>query len=367
MKLLLISIIAGILFGIVVITPSVFAVSESKESEWQVYTVSGNFYLPNYKLTYQVFKIPYQITNAEVEKIEVPDQSEGPFHGGGTIVNIVTKGDGILKIQIPRNVPMGNMGDIGNPFILVDGEEVRRSTQYKESQTTCFWEFTIPFKGGNKEIDIFGTSTASSSQGPIRGIEVPPECVIKPSPKSQIANGVLPENVTCKEGLQLIFKSKDNSPACVKPQTAEKLVERGWGYDISAISLPVPENVIEQPNSMKTIKVTNTDFTINYTITGGEILGTDSDLDGGAILLSLMTTSDGEITIIFPRIQTNTSCTGEVEFFVLVDGREIHYEKMISPTERRLTFKFTDGAKEIEIIGQAMCYGMPSGASPFLK
>jgi len=49
------------------------------------------------------------------------------------------------------------------------------------------------------------------------------------TPLKQIAEGILPENVVCKEGLQLIFKSKDNSPACVKPQTAEKLVERGWG------------------------------------------------------------------------------------------------------------------------------------------
>lgn len=47
-------------------------------------------------------------------------------------------------------------------------------------------------------------------------------------PLNQIATGKIPENVLCKEGLELIFKSSDNSPACVKPQTAEKLIERGW-------------------------------------------------------------------------------------------------------------------------------------------
>jgi len=46
-------------------------------------------------------------------------------------------------------------------------------------------------------------------------------------PLKQISSGTLPENVTCTEGLKLIFKY-DNSPACVKPSTAQKLLERGW-------------------------------------------------------------------------------------------------------------------------------------------
>ena len=50
-----------------------------------------------------------------------------------------------------------------------------------------------------------------------------------PPPKQQIKSGVKPIDVTCKEGLELIFKSSDNSPACVKLETKEKLIERGWG------------------------------------------------------------------------------------------------------------------------------------------
>jgi len=48
------------------------------------------------------------------------------------------------------------------------------------------------------------------------------------SPKQQVKNGISVENIVCKEGLELIFKSSDNSPACVKPDTAEKLILRGW-------------------------------------------------------------------------------------------------------------------------------------------
>ena len=49
-----------------------------------------------------------------------------------------------------------------------------------------------------------------------------------PSLKTQIKNGISPDFLTCTDGFELIFKLRDNSPACVKPQTAEKLIERGW-------------------------------------------------------------------------------------------------------------------------------------------
>lgn len=44
----------------------------------------------------------------------------------------------------------------------------------------------------------------------------------------QIANGISPQDVTCKDGMMLVFKNSDDSSACVKPNTAVKLVERDW-------------------------------------------------------------------------------------------------------------------------------------------
>ena len=49
------------------------------------------------------------------------------------------------------------------------------------------------------------------------------------SPLEQYKSGVFPQDIQCKEGFDLIFKSKSGwIPACVKPDTAEKLLERGW-------------------------------------------------------------------------------------------------------------------------------------------
>ena len=47
------------------------------------------------------------------------------------------------------------------------------------------------------------------------------------SPKKQISQGIEPTEVQCNEGLVLIFK-QTGSPACVKSDTASKLVERNW-------------------------------------------------------------------------------------------------------------------------------------------
>ena len=50
------------------------------------------------------------------------------------------------------------------------------------------------------------------------------------SPQRQIQDGIMPESVTCNEGLELIYKNNDTgSPACVQPDSKVKLIQRGWG------------------------------------------------------------------------------------------------------------------------------------------
>ena len=48
------------------------------------------------------------------------------------------------------------------------------------------------------------------------------------APLKQIANGISPKDITCNENMQLVFKITDDSPACVKLTTIEKLIERNW-------------------------------------------------------------------------------------------------------------------------------------------
>lgn len=66
------------------------------------------------------------------------------------------------------------------------------------------------------------------------------------SPLKQFKAGVPIEEIKCTENLITILK-KNGKPACVKPETAEKLIERRWAtFDISATSQPIPENLIDE-------------------------------------------------------------------------------------------------------------------------
>jgi hypothetical protein len=47
-------------------------------------------------------------------------------------------------------------------------------------------------------------------------------------PLEQVKSGVSPKDVQCKQGFTLIIKVDDGSPACVDPQVAQILIQRGW-------------------------------------------------------------------------------------------------------------------------------------------
>jgi len=54
------------------------------------------------------------------------------------------------------------------------------------------------------------------------------DIIAKMTPLKQIKNGIIPSEIICKEGLQLVFKNTDDGPACVKPTSVNKLIERNW-------------------------------------------------------------------------------------------------------------------------------------------
>jgi glucose/arabinose dehydrogenase len=50
-----------------------------------------------------------------------------------------------------------------------------------------------------------------------------------PVPLKQFEMGIEPRDVKCKLGFELIIKSSNGMPACVLPDSASKLVSKGWG------------------------------------------------------------------------------------------------------------------------------------------
>lgn len=49
----------------------------------------------------------------------------------------------------------------------------------------------------------------------------------------QVESGISTQHVVCKSNLQIvIIKAEDGSPACVKPDTSNILIERGWAKSV---------------------------------------------------------------------------------------------------------------------------------------
>ena len=72
------------------------------------------------------------------------------------------------------------------------------------------------------------------------------------SPLQQVKIGIAAQEVQCKEGFMLLLKAENGSPACVKPETVKKLVERGWGHQFfTQLSISGLEETYKIGNSIQ--------------------------------------------------------------------------------------------------------------------
>jgi hypothetical protein len=162
------------------------------------------------------------------------------------------------------------------------------------------------------------------------------------SPLKQFHSGIPFNEIQCKDSLILIQKY-DGSPACVKPETKTKLIERGWSRVENSIT------------------ITDTDMTINYQMSSGKIssiLGYSKEASGigqltqTSLFLMLDTTENGDLTLILPRDVIDAK-VGDIDdgFLVILDEMETEFTETKSVTHRTISFSFPAGTKIVEIIG----------------
>ncbi len=73
------------------------------------------------------------------------------------------------------------------------------------------------------------------------------------TPRAQMLAGLSANQVMCKDGLNLVIKSADGSPACIKASTVHKLIERSWiSMDSAFAQESEPEQVISEPKTFTT-------------------------------------------------------------------------------------------------------------------
>lgn len=204
----------------------------------------------------KIFKIEYSDV---VQSINTT--SDESFDFWGFDIELKQNSGDILELKIPKNfpIPASFMGSwiYGNkPDVVVDNLDVN----YEMEEDPCYFHYKIPVEG-KTNVEIYYIVIATGTwqlYSPIQFEENDP-CYNevfyeKPhvSPLKQFKSGILLNEIQCRDSLILVTKY-DGSPACTKPETKTKLIERGWGKPLSNISeIPLPK--ISQKDAVKIIE-----------------------------------------------------------------------------------------------------------------
>jgi hypothetical protein len=144
--------------------------------------------------------------------------------------------NGVLEVDIPiqmvYSLPSADCKPTGDFLVMSDNEE----TRYEIMPTDIGNLVKVEFAEGFHKIQIMGT-VILPDPSPAQYCGIVEGYLDKKylAPLDQTDNGVAFEFIRCNEDLVLIQKY-DHTPACVKPETVNKLLLRGWALDLSAIS-----------------------------------------------------------------------------------------------------------------------------------
>ncbi|MGB9002549.1 MAG: hypothetical protein WCC52_01930 [Nitrosotalea sp.] len=137
-----------------------------------------------------------------------------------------------------------------------------------------------------------------------------------PDPLEQLKSGVPAKNVKCQQGLDLVIKAEDGTPACVTPDGAIKLAQRGWAlsqdvmkenmtyhhndmYGVTTIDLKDQASCQEAPLSGTWFASNSTCVMTDLTLTGDSLIVDDS------VFPSITLTVTGTINNLHGSITNN--------------------------------------------------------------
>jgi hypothetical protein len=146
--------------------------------------------------------------------------------------------------------------------------------------------------------------------------------LIDSPPLKQFKSGIAAKDVKCPDSHILIIKSEDNSPACVKPDTAKKLYERGWA---SVLTIKLNDSSSNQPVDIIAIR------SVGPVNPGGPI-----------IQLTLKNIGMAPITSLNATLELNNDYT--------FDFKDVTESKPLAPGQSASDTKILIGAGSTELV-----------------
>jgi len=199
----------------------------AEDLQWHTYITIGDYRYSDPPKPNEFFIIQYRTINGSTDVFNVEDRS--------FITKVNSEKSALFEIKIPRNYPYTNIrGEGREDSFSISSNGIFLNSGYEVKKTECFFSYSIQFSG-NQTIQLdYAYYTAGI---PFYGDDVPQSCIKETifldPPLKQFKSGIPTDKITCKEGLELVIKSSDESPACVKPATKSKLIERGWAKSFS--------------------------------------------------------------------------------------------------------------------------------------
>jgi len=162
------------------------------------------------------------------------------------------------------------------------------------------------------------------------------------SPLQQLKSGIASKDVKCHDNFLLTFKAKDGSPACVKPETAKILYERGWALVLSVN--------LDNSNSNKPVDVISILSDLSLTNPGGPPVKITIKNNGIASITSLKATLhlNNKYTFDFANVTQSKPLTiGDLTFDskILIGAgfdTNLAYLLTVSGIANKTPFNFTE-------------------------
>ncbi|MDE1725533.1 MAG: hypothetical protein KGH76_06525 [Thaumarchaeota archaeon] len=178
----------------------------------------------------------------------------------------------------------------------------------------AIWQF-LPTKAGNYTIEKISNGVhVSSVSFSVFDSKTGSKYPVVVSPLKQFRWGILPENIQCRDDFELIFKTDDDSPACVMSKTASNLGQRGW-------------EIMTSLTTQKASMVQNTSTNVC-----GQFFTAPSGRNQSTVPVLLMKSNSTACTRLTYKIYSDyKNCNGQIcqnmiTFDTLHIG-DLHYEK----------------------------------------